>query len=244
MTLYIGDTAVSPVVGVPVPEKRYNVGIDNFLGNVDENGAYIVPTEPFTPDFSKVKSLPVYGLEYKFYKTKASGDLVFGIENLSAYSVMYHTFASCSGLTSVSFPALTTISGSAAMSNTFAFCGGLTSVSFPVLTTISITAALNYTFQSCSGLTSVSFPALTTISGSAAMSNTFASCSGLTSVSFPALTEAVATAFGSSSYSYIFYGCTALTEIHFRAAAQATIEAMTGYADKWGATNATIYFDL
>ncbi len=190
MTLYIGDTAVSPVVGVPVPEKRYNVGIDNFLGNVDENGAYIVPTEPFTPDFSKVKSLPVYGLEYKFYKTKASGDLVFGIENLSAYSVMYHTFASCSGLTSVSFPALTTISGSAAMSNTFA------------------------------------------------------SCSGLTSVSFPALTEAVATAFGSSSYSYIFYGCTALTEIHFRAAAQATIEAMTGYADKWGATNATIYFDL
>lgn len=35
-----------------------------------------------------------------------------------------------------------------------------------------------------------------------------------------------------------------LKEIHFKASIQATIEAMSNYTSKWGATNATIYFDL
>ena len=35
-----------------------------------------------------------------------------------------------------------------------------------------------------------------------------------------------------------------VSEIHFAAANQAAIEACDGYDTKWGATNATIYFDL
>ena len=66
----------------------------------------------------------------------------------------------------------------------------------------------------------------------------------MTTISFSALTSIESDAFGNTSPTYIFSGCTSLTEIHFRADMQATIEAMTGYANKWGASNATIYFDL
>jgi len=43
---------------------------------------------------------------------------------------------------------------------------------------------------------------------------------------------------------YCFYNSTTLQEIHFGIENQATIQAMSGYASKFGATNATIYFDM
>ena len=49
--------------------------------------------------------------------------------------------------------------------------------------------------------------------------------------------------FGGAAYNYTF-SFSSLTEIHFPAAIKSKIEALTGYSDKWGATNATIYFDL
>jgi hypothetical protein len=52
------------------------------------------------------------------------------------------------------------------------------------------------------------------------------------------------TSVGSHGLYNAFQYCTGITEIHFRADAQATIEATSGYSDKFGATNATIYFDL
>ena len=79
-------------------------------------------------------------------------------------------------------------------------------------------------------LTSISLPVATSIGNYA-----FRGCSALTEVSLPA-----ATSIGGNA----FYSCSALTSIHFAAANQATIEALSSYSSKWGATNATIYFDL
>ena len=70
--------------------------------------------------------------------------------------------------------------------------------------------------------------------------NAFSNCTGLTgSVNFPNLTSV-----GDNALNKAFYNCTGITEIHFRADAQATIEAQSTYSSKFGATNATIYFDL
>ena len=44
--------------------------------------------------------------------------------------------------------------------------------------------------------------------------------------------------------SFAFNSCSSLTEIHFAAANQSKIEASSYYSSKWGADNATIYFDL
>jgi hypothetical protein len=58
-------------------------------------------------------------------------------------------------------------------------------------------------------------------------------------MSFPKLQE-----IDSSALNKMFSSCNNLAEIHFRADMQTTVEALNGYSSKFGATNATIYFDL
>lgn len=160
-----------------------------------------------------------------------------GITSFTNYALsgkfMYSSF---SPTQDVEFPDLTTIDNSG-MSNAFQYCSGITSISFPALTSIG-NSGMFYAFYQCSGITSISFPALTSI-GNSGMNAAFRGCEKLESISFPELTQVT-----SPFNNYTFRGCDALTEIHFRADMQATIEALPGYADKWGAQNATIYFSL
>ena len=124
--------------------------------------------------------------------------------------------------------------------NAFYSCTRITgSISFPALTSIG-DYGLYYAFYNCNGITgSINFPALTSV-GSSGLNYAFYSCNGITgSVSFPALTSV-----GSSGLYNAFYSCTGITSIHFRADAKSVIEAESGYSNKFGASNATIYFDL
>ena len=292
-------TKIGEISGGGAPATKYGCSIDNFLGNVDANGAYQIPTEPFVLDLSSVKSLPSYGLYYKFYKSKATGALIIGLEGdlsgtsamescfvyckkltsinlsslttVSGYNAMQNCFVECSGLTSINLSSLTTVRNGNAMDSCFRYCTGLTSVDLSLLTTVSgiramaycfgdcskLTSinlsllttvggdnAMNYCFCNCKGLTSVDLSSLTTVSGSSAMCSCFDGCASLSTISFPALTSISNNAFGAYSWDYAFSRCTALTEIHFRADMQATIEAIKGYANKWGASSSTIYFDL
>lgn len=91
--------------------------------------------------------------------------------------------------------------------------------------------------------TSIDLSSLTSI-GTNGLNYVFSNCTGLTKISFPALTSVTTNCFGGSASTSAFYRCTTLTEIHFRADMQETIEAMSNYSNKWGATDATIYFDL
>ena len=119
-------------------------------------------------------------------------------------------------------------------------CSGLTgSISFPQLTSIG-NYGLRSAFDSCSGLTgSISFPKLTSI-GMYGLDSAFYNCSGLTgSISFPQLTS-----IGNYGLASAFDGCDGITELHFRTDMQSIIESQSGYSDNFGATNATIYFDL
>ena len=245
--LYIGDSQGTPAIIKieEVSKKKLGASIDNLLGDVDENGAYQVSTEPFTLDLSSVKSVPSYALYYKFYYSGVSGTLTIGLEgDLNGNYAMNNCFHGCTGLTSVDLSSLTAVSGSSALYYCFGNCTGLTSVDLSSLTTVSGSNAMSYCFGTCTGLTSVDLSSLTIVSGSSALSACFSGCKGLSTISFPALTSIGGNSFGSASYNYTFNGCTALAEIHFRADMQATIEALDGYKNKFGAKNATIYFDL
>ena len=128
------------------------------------------------------------------------GDYVFqGCSSLTTVSfpactsIGNYAFQGCSSLTTVSFPACTSIGDYA-----FLGCSSLTTVSFPACTSIG-----NYVFQGCSSLTTVSFPACTSIGYYA-----FQGCSSLTTVSFPART---------SIGDYAFLGCSSLTTVSFPA---------------------------
>lgn len=145
-------------------------------------------------------------------------------------------FSKCSALTSVDFSSLKTV-GSNCFEEMCSRCVSLTSAKFDSLEEIGV-SVFSQAFYGCKALTSISFPSLTTV-GSSSFQYCFSGCTGLTTISFPSLTTVK-----SNSFTNCFNNCTALTEIHFPAAIQSTIEATTGYSSKWGATNATIYFDL
>ena len=72
--------------------------------------------------------------------------------------------------------------------------------------------------------------ALTTVGNYA-----FSYCNSLTSIDLPNVTNV-----GNAA----FYYCDLLMEIHFAVKNKEAIEALSDYSNKFGATNATIYFDL
>lgn len=148
-------------------------------------------------------------------------------------------FSSMDCFTSLDFTNLTTL-GEGALNTAFNNCANnLVSVSFPSLTTLNY-PSLTGTFRYCSALASVSFPVLQSISSTYAFNATFERCTSLTSISFPSLTSVVYWGFSGD----VFSQCTNLTEIHFKSSAQSVIEGLHYYSSKFGATNATIYFDL
>lgn len=126
------------------------------------------------------------------------------------------------------------------LANAFYSNEHITSADFSSVTKIGA-SGLSSAFNG-SSLSSVIFSSLTTI-GDGAFILAFNSCRYLTTISFPALVNVDTNSFGGQSYNTAFR-LSNVKEIHFRADMQATIEATSQYANKWGATSATIYFDL
>lgn len=178
-------------------------------------------------------------------------------------------FSGCSSLNNVDLSHLTTVgSGTNACSNMFGDCTSLSIIPIYNLTTINSQYGCYYMFSGCTGLHSIDLSGLKTISGNYACASMFSGCtnlatinlsnletindawtcyrmfqnSGLTRISFPKLT----TIGLSSDYQFeqMFQGCSSLTEIHFRSDMRGYVQNLSGYSTKFGASNATIYFDL
>lgn len=146
-------------------------------------------------------------------------------------------FLDCEKLSRVDLSSLKQTDGCLGM---FKNCIALTQILLPELTTISGTFAAYTMFDGCTALATVSLPNLTTIIGEQAGDRMFAGCTSLQSISFPSLINVS----GTNVLNQMFSGSTSLREIHFRADAQSTISSQVGYSSRFGATNATIYFDL
>lgn len=257
--------------GGGAPATKYGVSLDNLLGDVD--GTLIRPEAPFDFVATGITSIEWKSLAYKFWSSLGCSSALFpDLITITGERSCSNAFNSCYEIVTVSmpklesidgsyvaenmflssyfehdidFPSLKTISGTYACANMFQYAHGATGVNMPALTTISGIAACRYMFASSPNIVYVNVPSLTTIDGSNACQYMFQGNTGLTRVDFPSLTTITnANSLGTSSSNGMFAGCTGLLEIHFRADAQATIEGLSGYATKFGATNATIYFDL
>ena len=141
--------------------------------------------------------------------------------NTSAFN---SAFESCTSLTSVSFPKLTTVTGQSCQ-KMFYGCTNLETVSFPALTTIETSTAISGTFSNafvnCKKLTTISFPELTRIGYSTSSNGTFMTAFYATSstntyqvsVYFPKVTTIYN---NNTSSSATFNGCNRLSKIYFK----------------------------
>ena len=102
--------------------------------------------------------------------------------------------------------------------------------SIPLGVSNDVTKIGQHVFMDCRQLTFISFPRCKQIEQSA-----FYGCSNLTGAELKACTYI---------HDIAFYNCDSLSAIHFSLRNKATITALDGYSSKFGAANATIYFDL
>lgn len=271
--LCVGDIPIGAMNWIrteEVPEERFGASLDTFIGKVDENGVLQETKNTTSLTLRNVKKIGDRALQYLFYGSNSITSVDFSsVEEIGAQS-LYRTFVESSikhvdlhsvkritsnslcytfyrsSLTGhVDLSALVSADGHLALAGAFSSTD-ITSVDLSNLVEVN-SAGLDSTFYSCRSLTQVDLSSLTTInspSGNPAMQATFGSCSKLQTISFPSLISISDTGVFGPSYNLIFSRCSALTEIHFRKDIQETIEAITGYSEKFGATNATIYFDL
>lgn len=252
----IGETVV-----VEKETTKYGASVNTFLGDVDENGVLqVVSGASVDLDFSNVEEVADLALCNKFLynsliksanfsslkKVGTCGlQSVFSQSSIETANFGQLTVVDQQGfdnaffrtpIKSINFDLLET-SGFSAFMFAFSECRMLESINFNSLRIIEEQAMWD-AFSYCEKLRSINFDAVENIHWGG-LSSAFNCCTSLTSISFPSLTEIEITALSSA-----FAGCTALTEIHFRADMQETIEATDGYSEKWGASSATVYFDL
>lgn len=183
------------------------------------------------------------------FKDCSSLTTVIGINNWTRIYGDYacnEMFSGCRNITSTGLNNLTIIESNQACTNMYSGCTDLTSTGLNNLTTINGSFACQYMFEGATNITDTGLQSLETITGSGACQYMFKNNTSLVRADFPALTVVSdSRALGSRSSNGMFVGCTNLAEIHFRADAQATIEALDGYASKFGApSTCAIYFDL
>lgn len=197
-------------------KEKCGLTISDFIGDIDENNVLKKPTSEMTPNFSGVEDLGDYALYYRFAGNSNLSSISFpDLTTISGSSVGYYMCSYNINLASVSFPELVTVTGSNALYYAFYGCR-ITSVTFPKLTTVSG----QYSFQNAFGnqtsaLTSFSFPELTSIqSGNGALASIFSSCTGLTSIPSTAFPK-LSTITSNQGLSSAFSSCSALIDAEF-----------------------------
>ena len=255
-------------------ETKFGLGINSFIGDTVNGVLQAPTLEETDLVFTGVTGLGEYNaLAYAFYGKDITSVTFPNVVNLSGTQGLRYTFAQCNSLTSVSFPNLTTVNGLSVFASAFRddYNNNTMSISFPNLTTVNGFGNFEWAFCNNHAIKTVSFPNLTSILGNRDWYAIFADCNNLTSVSLPNLTSvgssSMVDAFGGTAitridfpslstvqidsfqtqegaWDKIFRNCSSLTEIHFRTDMANVIPTMIGYSEKWGASNATIYFDL
>lgn len=259
--LYLGDTEIAPIVEVPTPETVGGMTISDLYeldstgtlskasGSLTLKGVVTLGNRAGTNLLMKITSFSApdlvtidgYGLSQTGALVLTSFD-VPELTTIEAYGMQY-AFENLKTLTSLEFPKLTTI-GIYGLAGAFANTN-INSISFPKLVEIQENGLDGaWRLSNVVFTTPIVFPSLTTL-GRYALIGAFQSTT-IEKISFPALTTVESNSFGTSTLAtsrYAFYSAT-VQEIHFPAAMEETISSMTGFSAKWGASSATIYFDL
>lgn len=238
--IYVGTKKYAPsIIG---ERKRFGAGLDSLLGVVDENGVLLPAQGNTVLSFDGVVKLSMYAIQGKFAGATNLLGVVFPDLVQVESGGLYDAFRD-SSIEYAEFPKFVRTTGYE-LYCTFYGCKKLKRVSMPSIEKLDANGGcgcFSLTFADCTLLESVDLSGLKTLGIGGIGGQSFRECVSLRRMDFPSLVEIThANGIAVNAFNY----CTNLLEIHFRADAQAAIESMSGYSSKWGATNATIYFDL
>lgn len=148
----------------------------------------------------------------------------------------------CTNLTTVDLHSLTAVTSVRNCENMFYGCTGLTSIDLSSLTALGANYAMSNIFHGCTSITSMIFPSLTTIPNYGVLDNSFSGCTNLTTLSFPSLTS---TSFGTQTnqFNNMLQGVTGCT-VHFPSNIQSKIGSWASVTGGFSGTNTTVLFDL
>lgn len=254
-----------------IPSKKLGISLDDLFGTIDSNKVLQAPPmENLIVDLTGIKDIGDDALTNRFYyNSLVYKVLAPDLENVSGNSALQNMCASGGQyIEEVSCPKLSVVSGNYAFRDAFKDCLVL-NVDFSSLREVSGNYAFSGTFKNNNELYECNiFYNIETISGNYAFQNCFKGVNGLWSDT-EELTINATSITGSDALSYAFdevenlyivnfpnlttvttnalrnaFSGTYISEIHFRADMQSTISALTGYAEKFGASDAIIYFDL
>ena len=191
-------------------------------------------------DFSSLTSITgSFSFQHTFISCK-----IKNLEFPKLTTITGTNFQSCFNsnisLETVSFPKLTSIQS---FNNTFAYCSGLTTVSFPELATITQSSSgLQDCFSGCSSLVSITFPKLSYVGGGNCFWRTFQNCTSLKDIYFPALNSQSFNNYTSFGYSMLkgVTGCT----VHFPKKLESVIGSWSDVQNGFDGTNTVVLFDL
>lgn len=262
---------IGEISGGGEPSTKFGASVDNFLGNVDADGNYVLPTEPVEINLAGVKSVGSYSFYYKFANIGTLKVIADDITNVGNYA-----FSGCFSVLNTSidnsieiqFGNLETVESDSAfrsaLANRNTTFGKNHSIRFLKLKKISGAQCFAQFAPDLPLVMDEVFPVLEEIAGTNVMLNLCkrTESSVITWSKVKKITGATTTyqsTFGginAQNTIWNFPNATEFTgyiwnasasfvgEIHFAAANQAAIEACDGYANKWGFKGATIYFDL
>mgnify|MGYP003292198929 CR=1 FL=1 len=250
---------------------KFGVGIDTFLGDVDVDGNYILPTEPAEINLAGVKTVGEYYFYNRFINIGTLKVIANDIINVGA-----HAFEDCFSVLNmdmdnsieIQFDNLEKVESDSAfkgaLSNRNTTFGKKHFIQFLKLKKISGAQCFAQFASDLPLVIDEVFPALEEIAGNNVMTNIckIDNSSIITYSKVKKITGATTTyqsVFGGVNAQNTIWNFPSATEftgyiwntnasyvgeIHFAAANQAAIEACDGYTNKWGFKGATIYFDL
>lgn len=254
-------------IGETVEKIKFGLSIDDILGTIDEEGTYQNNySRKNILDLTGVKKINYYDFAYKFYNNDNISEIKANdLINIGGSAFSYAFYES--SIQKASFESLEEIKGDYTFNNAF-YLASIKSLNFPKLKKISGKSAMaNLTYSSKINIAKC-FPVLEEINNEKVFSG-FCYMSGAASNGvkfiFPKLIKITGASnlydstFGSpytNNTKWEFPNATDFTgyiwnisttyssEIHFSVKNRETIESCNGYENKWGASGATIYFDL
>lgn len=169
------ESSVFDLKPAPEPAEKYGVSIDNFLGDVNENGLLLAPT---TKSY-ELKSDEILRLNAGSVSTLPKTNLTaIDLPNLVQWGgfALFQTFNGCTSLTSLKL-GLTSLIPPGMMSS-FKNCTGLKSVDLSKLSDIA-ESSLVTAFEGCTSLEYVNLSGLREITSQDGMQQTFKGCTSL-----------------------------------------------------------------